>query len=353
MTNRIIPCLDIDNGKVVKGVNFKNLKDIGDPVEIAEFYNKEGADELVLLDINARCENRKNTISIVEKIAKNVSIPIIVGGGIKTLEDIENILNAGASKVSISSAAVNDPNLIEKASDKFGSKFIIIAIDGKKRKSGDGWNVYTSGGRVDTGIDVLDWAIKAENLGAGEILLTSMDADGTKDGYDIKMTKSVCDKVNIPVIASGGCGKIKDFSEVFKYAGADAALAASIFHYKELSVKDVKNYLNLIDKIKFDNGLVPAIIQEYKTGEVLMLAYMNKESLGKTIETGKTWFWSRSRNKLWNKGETSGHFQNVKNISVDCDFDTLLIKVNQIGAACHTGNKTCFYRNFNLCNDKE
>ncbi|MCY6960503.1 imidazole glycerol phosphate synthase subunit HisF [Clostridium brassicae] len=243
ITKRIIPCLDVSMGKVVKGVNFINLRDVGDPVQIAEFYNNEGADELVFLDITATYEERKTMIDVVRRTSEKVFIPLTVGGGIKSLEDFKNILRAGADKVSINSAAIKDPELIKRASQKFGRQCVVVAIDGKKREDNLGWNVYINGGRVDTGIDVLEWAKKVEKLGAGEILLTSMDADGTKSGYDINLTEAVCKAVNIPVIASGGCGKIEDFKEVFKKSSVDAALAASIFHFKELTIKEVKDYL--------------------------------------------------------------------------------------------------------------
>lgn len=240
---RIIPCLDVNMGRVVKGVNFVNLKDVGDPVEIAEFYNKEGADELVFLDITATHEGRKTMIEVVERTAEKVFIPLTVGGGINTVEDFKNILRAGADKISVNSAAIRNPELIGRAADKFGSQCVVVAIDGRMREDKSGWNVVINGGRIDTGLDVIEWAKKAESLGAGEILLTSMDADGTKAGYDINITKAITDTVNIPVIASGGCGKLEHFYDVFAESGADAALAASLFHYRELSIGGVKEYL--------------------------------------------------------------------------------------------------------------
>ncbi len=243
LTKRIIPCLDVDMGRVVKGVNFVNLKDVGDPVEIAEFYNREGADELVFLDITATHEGRATMIDVVRRTAEKVFIPLTVGGGIKTLEDFKDILRAGADKISVNSAAIREPELVKKAAERFGSQCVVVAIDGKKREDGSGWNVYINGGRIDTGLDALEWAKKVESLGAGEILLTSMDADGTKTGYDIDFTEAVCKAVDIPVIASGGCGKIEHFAEVFKKSEADAALAASLFHFRELTVGEVKNYL--------------------------------------------------------------------------------------------------------------
>lgn len=243
LTKRIVPCLDVDTGRVVKGINFVNLKDVGDPVSIAEFYNREGADEIVFLDISATNEGRKTMIEVVRKTAEKVFIPLTVGGGIRNLEDFKNILRAGADKISINSAAIKRPELIREAANMFGSQCVVVAVDGKKRKDNSGWNVFINGGRVDTGLDAIEWVKKCESLGAGEILLTSMDADGTKNGYDIEFTDKVCESVKIPVIASGGCGKLEDFKEVFEKTSADAALAASLFHYREVTIKEVKEYL--------------------------------------------------------------------------------------------------------------
>lgn len=243
LTKRIVPCLDVNMGRVVKGVNFINLKDVGDPVEIAEFYNKEGADELVFLDITATHEGRKTMIDVVKRTAEKVFIPLTVGGGINDIEDFKNILRAGADKVSINSSAIRNPELIKRAADRFGSQCVVVAIDAKMREDNSGWNVFINGGRIDTGLDAVEWTKKAENLGAGEILLTSMNADGTKAGYDINLTKAITEAVNIPVIASGGCGTLEHFYEAFTQSGADALLAASLFHYRELSIGQVKNYL--------------------------------------------------------------------------------------------------------------
>jgi imidazole glycerol-phosphate synthase subunit HisF len=243
LSKRIIPCLDIKDGRVVKGVKFLGLRDAGDPVNVAKAYDLQGADELVFLDITASIERRKTLVALVEKIARNIFMPFTVGGGIGEIEDIRNILNAGAEKVSLNTQAVKFPELISSAAKRFGSQCIVVAIDAK-RTAGVGWEVFINGGRTPTGIDAVIWAQKASRLGAGEILLTSMDCDGTKNGYDLKLTKAITAKVNIPVIASGGAGKLEDFYNVFTQGRADAALVASLFHYGKFSVKQVKEYLS-------------------------------------------------------------------------------------------------------------
>lgn len=243
-TKRIIPCLDVNNGRVVKGVNFVDLKDAGDPVEIGKAYDKEGADELVFLDITASSDARETVADMVRRVAETVFIPFTVGGGIRTVEDFRALLREGADKISINSSAINTPELISNAADKFGSQCVVVAIDAKKRADGSGWNIYKNGGRIDVGIDALEWAAKAERLGAGEILLTSMDCDGTKAGYDLELTKAVAETVSIPVIASGGAGTLEHFKEALTEGKADAALAASLFHYKELAIREVKDYLH-------------------------------------------------------------------------------------------------------------
>lgn len=242
-TKRIIPCLDVNNGRVVKGVNFVDLRDAGDPVEVAKVYDKEGADELVFLDITASSDARNTFVDMVEQVAENVFIPFTVGGGIRTVEDFRTILRAGADKISINSSALNTPDLISDAAYKFGSQCVVVAIDAKKRADGSGWNVYKNGGRIDTGWDAVEWAMEAERRGAGEILLTSMDGDGTKAGYDLNVTRQIADAVSIPVIASGGAGELSHFYDAFSEGHADAALAASLFHYKELTIREVKEYL--------------------------------------------------------------------------------------------------------------
>lgn len=242
-TKRIIPCLDVNNGRVVKGVNFVNLRDAGDPVEIARAYDKAGADEVVFLDITASSDNRSTVVDMVRAVAANVFIPFTVGGGIRTVEDFRMLLREGADKISINSSAIMNPGLISEAAMKFGSQCVVVAIDAKRRADGSGFNIYKNGGRVDMGMDAVEWAIRAESLGAGEILLTSMDCDGTKAGYDIELTKAVSSAVKIPVIASGGAGTREHFYDALTEGGADAALAASLFHYKELEIYQLKKYL--------------------------------------------------------------------------------------------------------------
>ena len=242
-TKRIIPCLDVHAGRVVKGVNFVDLKDAGDPVEIAKAYDKAGADELVFLDITASSDARETVVDLVREVAKCVFIPFTVGGGIRTVEDFRTLLREGADKIAINSSAINRPELICDAADKFGSQCVVVAIDARRRADGSGWNIYKNGGRIDVGLDAVEWAMKADRLGAGEILLTSMDCDGTKAGYDIELTRQVAENVSIPVIASGGAGTKDHFYDALTKGKADAVLAASLFHYKELEIMDLKNDL--------------------------------------------------------------------------------------------------------------
>lgn len=247
-TKRIIPCLDVKDGRVVKGVNFVDLRDAGDPVEIAAAYDKAGADEVVFLDITASSDGRNTVVDMVRQVASQVFIPFTVGGGIRTVDDFKVLLREGADKISVNSAAIDNPRLVSDAADKFGSQCVVVAIDAKKRADGSGFNVFKHGGRLDCGIDAVEWAIQAEKLGCGEILLTSMDQDGTKAGFDLELTKAISSAVSIPVIASGGAGEKKHFLEALTEAGAEAALAASLFHYKELEINDLKSYLR-------DNGV--------------------------------------------------------------------------------------------------
>ena len=243
LTKRISPCLDVHNGRVVKGVNFVNLRDAGDPVEIAAAYDRAGADELVFLDITASSDARNTVVDMVRRVAETVFIPFTVGGGIRTVEDFRALLREGADKISVNSAAIMRPELIREAADKFGSQCVVVAIDARRREDGSGWNIYKNGGRVDMGMDAVEWAKKVCELGAGEILLTSMDCDGTKAGYDMELTRMIAENVPVPVIASGGAGRLEHFHEVLTAGKADAALAASLFHYKELEIREVKTYL--------------------------------------------------------------------------------------------------------------
>ncbi len=245
-TKRIIPCLDVKNGRVVKGINFVDLKDAGDPVEVGAAYDKAGADELVFLDITASSDSRNIVIDMVRKVAETIFIPFTVGGGVRTVDDFKAILREGADKISVNSAAINNPTLISDAADKFGSQCVVVAIDARRREDGSGWNIFKNGGRIDTGIDAVEWAMKVDKLGAGEILLTSMDCDGTKAGYDVELTRIISENVSVPVIASGGAGNMEHFYDALTEGKADAALAASLFHYKEMEIMDLKKYL--VDK---------------------------------------------------------------------------------------------------------
>ena len=242
-TKRIIPCLDVNDGRVVKGVNFVNLRDAGDPVEIARAYDQAGADEVIFLDITASSDHRATVVDMVRKVAEQVFIPFTVGGGIRTVDDFKMLLREGADKISVNSAAIQHPELISEAALKFGSQCVVVAIDAKRRADGSGWNIYKNGGRIDMGLDAVEWAAKVEQLGAGEIMLTSMDCDGTKNGYDIELTRRIAETVKIPVIASGGAGRLEHFEEALTKGKADAVLAASLFHYKELEIREVKEYL--------------------------------------------------------------------------------------------------------------
>ena len=261
LTKRIIPCLDVNNGRVVKGVNFVNLRDAGDPVEIAAAYDKAGADELVFLDITASSDDRETVVDMVERVASQIFIPFTVGGGIRTGADFRRLLRAGADKISVNSAAINRPELIREAAEKFGRQCVVVAIDARRRPDGSGWNVFKNGGRIDTGLDALEWAAEADRLGAGEILLTSMDGDGTKAGYDCELTARIAETVSVPVIASGGAGTMEHFYDALTTGKADAALAASLFHYRELEIRDLKRYLSsrgLPMRITDPDGSMPA-----------------------------------------------------------------------------------------------
>ena len=290
LAKRIIPCLDVHGGRVVKGTNFINLRDAGDPVALAKFYDQAGADELVFLDITASSDERRIILDVVRRTAESVFIPFTVGGGLRSLEDIRAMLQAGADKISLNTAAVENPRLVADAAWKFGSQCVVVAVDARKKS--DGWEVYTHGGRTPTGIDVLEWVRKMESAGAGEILLTSMDRDGTKDGYDLELTRAVADQAKIPVIASGGVGSLAHLADGLTVGGASAVLAASIFHFGEQTIAGAKDYLaaagiavrrpraaeeGFFSRLRFNrDGLLPAVIQDRLTGQVLMLAWMNR-----------------------------------------------------------------------------
>lgn len=354
---RILPCLDIRNGRVVKGKQFSDIKDVEDPLTLSKAYDQAGADELIMYDISATAEGTSIFTKIIEDVVSAISIPLTVGGGIRTMDDIARVFQAGAKKVSINSAAITHPDLINEAAATFGSDAIVIAIDAKQI-SPNKWNAYTHGGKQDTGIDAVEWAVEVVQRGAGELVLNSMDQDGMKTGFNIPLQLAMREAVSIPLIASGGAGSIQDFLEVFEIGQADGALAASVFHYGELSIQSVKQALEQarqahvntftkfeIEDITFDEaGLIPAVIQDEESGDVLMLAYMNKESLEKSIETKETWFYSRSRKELWNKGATSGNKQTITQITFDCDSDALVVTVIPKGPACHTGEDSCFYK---------
>ena len=375
ITKRIIPCLDVRSGRVVKGTNFEGIRDVADPVEMARMYNAAGADELVFYDITASFEGRALFTDILTRVASEVFIPLTVGGGINTLEDFDRVLKCGADKVSVNSGALRDPDLIPTAARRYGNQCVVLSAD-VKRVNGQ-FRVFAKGGREDTGRDALDWIRWCVDHGAGEICLNSIDTDGVRNGFDLEMLDAVAARVDVPIIASGGAGKKEDFLELFHHKGIDAGLAAGIFHQKLLTIRDLKEYLaeNGVEmackntpyplrlqaeyaklelspsgegettmELKFDEkGLIPAIVQDHYTKEVLTLAYMNAETLALTIAEGRTVFWSRSRQEIWRKGETSGNVQRVVSITADCDKDALVVEVVKSGPACHTGAESCFF----------
>ena len=370
LAKRIIPCLDVTDGRVVKGVNFTELRDAGDPVEIARRYDEQGADELTFLDITATSDNRDLILDIIEAVASQVFIPLTVGGGVREVADVRRLLNAGADKVSMNSSAVSNPQLVFDASQKHGSQCIVVAIDAKQTSPGK-WEVFTHGGRKATGIDAIEWAKKMEQLGAGEILLTSMDKDGTKSGFDLGLTRGVSDAVGIPVIASGGVGGLQDLADGIKlgkrrcgagrqhlplrpvFGAGSQALHGAARHsdasgWSGMMNAPIQPKAAWLKKVKWDeHGLVPVIAQEAGSNDVLMFAWMNREALAKTVELGEAVYWSRSRKKLWHKGEESGHVQKVLEVRLDCDEDVILLKIEQAGGiACHTGRHSCFFQKF-------
>ena len=367
LAKRIIACLDVRNGRVVKGTKFTDIKDVDSPEKLAKFYSDNSVDELVFYDITASNEERKTSLEFVERVARVINIPFSAGGGVSTIEDFKYILRKGADKVSVNSAAVKNPQLIREASMAFGSQCVVLSMDVKKNDEGS-WSVYVKGGREKTELDAIEWAITAAELGAGEIVVNSIDEDGMKNGYDLELLSRITSVVNIPVIASGGAGKKEHFLDALQKTGVDGVLAASVFHFGEIKVPELKQYLKEngveirmpeaapqkkespsaaaadISMIRFTkDGLVPCICQDAKTGAVLMLAYMNEQSLRLTLEKKRAVYYSRSRSELWEKGATSGNTQKVRAIYYDCDADALLIKVEQTGNACHTGAYSCFF----------
>jgi len=353
LTRRIIPCLDVDAGRVVKGVRFQNLREMGDPLELARRYAREGADELVFLDISATAEGRSATLDLVAAVAREVGVPLTMGGGIRSVDDARAALRAGADKVAVNTAAVERPDLIDELAAAFGSQCVVLAVDA--RRAGPGWEVVTVAGSRATGIDAVAWCVEGVRRGAGEILLTSIDRDGTRGGYDLDLIRAVAGAVNVPVIASGGAGGIAHLVDAL-LAGADAVLAASMFHEGQVSIPEVKRELrraglpvrsgdvgeDWIDDLHFDAaGLVPVVVEA--AGGVRMLAYADRQALARTVETGWAWFYSRSRGRLWQKGETSGNRLRVLAVDVDCDGDAVRYRVEPEGPTCHTGAPSCFY----------
>lgn len=349
---KVIPCLDTANGRLVKGVKFANMRDLGDPVEAAKRYCEQGADELWLLDILASKENRVADTELIRKVAAVCTVPLCIGGGISSLDDADKVFAAGAAKVGIGSGAQKNPEVIRRISYKYGAQATTALVDARRK---DGKYIVLGVGQTDTDLELGDWIVQLKELGAGEILLTTMQ-DGTRAGFDLEAT-ALAAQGGLPVVASGGAGTLEHFYEAATTGNASGVLAASLFHEGVLTVGQIKDFLSGrgvavcrpgevdLSMIAFDEkGLVPAIAQDALTDSVLMLAYMNADSIRQTLETGLATYFSRSRQQLWTKGETSGHLQRVREIFYDCDGDTLLLKVEQTGAACHTGNRTCFFR---------
>lgn len=338
---KIIACLDVKDRKVVKGKMFEQIKEVDDPLNLAIRYEEEGCDELYYYDISASSEDRGTYYDQIKAIKNHITMPFTVGGGIHELKNIKELLNLGVDKVSINTGAINNPKLISDAAKKYGKKRIVAAIDYKK--VGNNYFIYTRGGQEKTELDAIQWAKKLEHLGAGEICCNSIDGDGMRNGFDLEFLNKLRNEIKIPIIASGGAGRAKDFIDVFNL-GIEKALAASIFHFELVNIKSIQEAQ--IESLHFnEKDLIPAILQDAKTKKVLMLAYMNKESLKKTINTGNAWFYSRSRQKLWMKGEESGNTQKIIRIDFDCDKDALLCTVQPKGPACHTGRQSCFYQN--------
>lgn len=350
---KVIPCLDMMNGRIVKGVHFKDMVDAGDPAECIARYCQEGADEIWMLDIKASEEGRRTNLDMIRKAAALCTVPLCIGGGIKNLDDVDAVMAAGASKVGIGSASLTNDEVVRRASYKYGVSAVTALVD--VFRNADGEYEVMGAGQVPSGKLLAPWVRQLRDWGAGEILLTTMQ-DGAKTGYDLEATRIAAEASELPVIASGGAGALPHFADAVLKAGARGVLAASVFHNGTFSIAQVKEYLESqgipvlhrdeidLSAIRFDEkGLVPAIAQDAATGTVLMLAYMNKESLEMTLKTRLATYYSRSRQELWVKGATSGHYQHVREVRYDCDGDAILLKVNQQGAACHTGNYSCFF----------
>lgn len=350
---RVIPCLDVAGGRVVKGLKFENLRDAGDPVEAARRYEAEGADELCFLDVAASHEERGTLVGLVARVADVLSIPFTVGGGVRSVEDAGALLAAGADRVTVNTAAVADPSLVTRLAERFGAQCVVVAVDAKR--DGERYVVSTHGGRRVTTTGLAEWVGEVTARGAGEILLTSMDADGTLAGFDLSMLKAARAATSLPIVASGGAGDLSHFAPAVLAGGADAVLAASVFHDRVYTVGQVKRALAKagvpvrpaipagLEEVSFDErGLVPVVVRDDGTGAVLTLAWANEQALALTVETRFSHFWSRSRRELWKKGETSGNFQRVVRVSLDCDRDAVLYDVEPEGPACHTGAAGCF-----------
>lgn len=356
---RIIACLDVDDNRCVKGHQFTDLVEMGDPIEMAAAYSQQGIDELVYLDISATAQKRAPNSAVISKILKSITVPLTVGGGIDSVETALQFIELGVDKILINSAAIANPNLINLLAQNITSKALVVAIDASLV---DGvWQVMAKGGKVEAGKTLFEWAQEAVERGAGEILFTAIDRDGTKQGFHLNSLMELKGRLSVPIVASGGAGSIDHFLELFKADAADGALAASIFHQKRVNIGELKRYLALegvnvrpimeidlnidSDKLFKDNkSLVPAIIQDVQTLEVLMLGYMNRESFEQTLKLNRVTFFSRSREALWTKGESSGNYLIPHSITEDCDSDTLLIKVTPTGVVCHTGNRGCFFK---------
>lgn len=351
---RVVPCLDVAGGRVVKGLRFENLRDAGDPVEAARRYEREGADEIALLDVAASQEARGTLVSLVARVAEGLSIPFTVGGGVRSVEDAGRLLAAGADRVTVNTAAVADPDLISRLAERYGAQCVVVAIDAKREPGTARALVMTHGGRRSTGHELEAWAAEAARRGAGEILLTSVDADGTQSGFDVDLLRRTRAVTDVPIIASGGAGAPEHFVAAVRDGGADALLAASVFHDRRLSVGAVKRALAAAgvdvrptedpfrDVTFGPDGLAPVVVRDATSGQVLTLAWANREALERTRETGASWFFSRSRRALWQKGETSGNTQRVVSVHLDCDRDALVYDVVPAGPACHRGTRTCF-----------